>query len=60
MDWWDNVGGMYQFFSDTPALAVDMALKGPQTDFGYTLAYGLQNTPVSLDVYPSDTQTYGG
>jgi hypothetical protein len=60
MDFWNNIGAMYQFFPDTPALAVDMALKGPQTDVGYALAYGLQNTQTPLDVYPADTQTLAG
>lgn len=60
MDFWDRVGAMYQFFNDTPALAHDMALKGPQSDFGYSLAYGLQNTSAPIDVYPADTQTLAG
>lgn len=60
MDWWDRVGAMYQFLNDTPALAKDMALKGPQSDFAYTLAYALQNTGAPIDVYPADSQTLAG
>lgn len=60
MDWWNNLGAMYEFFNDTPALAHDMAIKGPQTDFAYDLAYGLQSTTTPLDVYPADTQTLAG
>lgn len=60
MEWADRLGAMYQFFPDTPAVAVDMALRSQPDDFAYTLAYGLQNTPTNLDVYPADTQTYGG
>jgi hypothetical protein len=44
------------FFGDTaPALAVDMAMNGPNSDFvGYDLAYGLQATASPIDVYPTD------
>lgn len=59
MEWADRLGAMYQFFNSTPALAADMAHNGPQDDFAYTLAYGLQNTPVPLNVYPVDTATAG-
>lgn len=57
MDWWDRMGAMSQFFNDTPALAHDMAVNGPPNDFAYQLAYGLQNTPTPLDVYPVDSAT---
>ena len=60
MEWADRLGDMYNFFSSTPALAVDMGLRTNQSDFAYTLAYGLQNTSTPLNVYPADTQTYGG
>lgn len=50
---------MYQFLNDTPALAKDMALHGPQTDMAYAMAYGLQNTSTNIDVYPADSQTLG-
>lgn len=60
MEWWQRVGSMYQFFNDVPALAHDMALKGPQSDFAYSLAYALQNTSADIDVYPADTQTLAG
>lgn len=60
MEFWNRIGAMYQFLNDTPALAKDMALKGPQSDFGYTLAYALQNTQAPIDVYPSDSQTLAG
>lgn len=60
MDFWDRIGAMYQFLNDTPALAHDMATKGPQNDLAYSLAYGLQATSTPLDVYPSDSQTLAG
>jgi hypothetical protein len=60
MEWADRLGAMYQFFNETPALAHDMAINGPQNDFAYTLAYGLQNASADIDVYPADTQTLAG
>lgn len=60
MDWWDRLGAMSMFLGQTPALAHDMAVHGPQTDLGYDLAYGLQATATPLDAYPADTQTMGG
>jgi hypothetical protein len=54
MDWWTQVGNYVSFMGDTPALAVDMALHGPNADhIGYDLAYGLQSTPTAIDVYPN-------
>lgn len=60
MEWFDRLGAMYQFLNDTPALAHDMTVRGPQNDFGYTLAYAMQNTSAPIDVYPADTQTLAG
>jgi hypothetical protein len=55
VDWWQQVGNMVGFMSETPALAVDMALHGPNADHvGYDLAFGLQATAMPLDVYPSE------
>ncbi|MEU3522335.1 hypothetical protein AB0E62_00405 [Streptomyces sp. NPDC038707] len=55
MDWWTQIGNYASFFSDTPALAVDMALHGPNPSYvGYDLAYGLQASPTAIDVYPPD------
>ncbi|MEV7814251.1 hypothetical protein AB0P05_26525 [Streptomyces flaveolus] len=55
MNWWTQIGNYASFFGDTPALAVDMALHGPNADFvGYGLAYGLQASPTPIDVYPPD------
>ncbi|MEW2498362.1 hypothetical protein AB0942_33245 [Streptomyces nodosus] len=60
MDWWDQVGNMADMFPDTPALAVDMALHGPDADFiGYGLAYGLQSTATPIDVYPDESSPAG-
>jgi hypothetical protein len=56
VDWWQSVGNMVDFFGDTPALAVDMALNGANPDHvGYDLAFGLQAAPTPIDVYPSET-----
>lgn len=53
MDWFDQLGNMVRLFPDSPALAVDMALNGADPDtVGYGLAYGLQVTPTTFDVYP--------
>ena len=55
MDWWDSIGNMMGFMGDTPALAVDMALHGPNPDHvGYDLAFGLQASATPIDVYPSE------
>lgn len=56
MDWWQTIGNYMNFFGDTaPALAVDMALNGPNANHvGYALAYGLQATPTAIDLYPSE------
>jgi hypothetical protein len=60
MGWWTQVGNYVSFFGDTPALAVDMALHGPEANFlGYDLAYGLQGTPTPIDVYPDETSPAG-
>lgn len=59
MEWVDRMGAMYQFLG-IPAMAKDMALHGPQSDFAYSLAYGLQNTSTDIDVYPADAQTLAG
>lgn len=60
MEWFDRFGAMAQFLGDTPALAHDMALKGPQSDLVYSLAFALQNTQAPIDVYPADSQTLAG
>lgn len=55
MDWFTRLGNMAAFFPDTPALAWDFAMNGPNADLaGYGLAYSLQATPESIDVYPSE------
>jgi hypothetical protein len=60
MEWWNRIGNYASFFGDTPALAVDMALHGPEANFlGYDLAYGLQGSPTPIDVYPSDSGMAG-
>lgn len=60
MDWFTRLGGMYQLLNDTPALAGDFAVRGPQSDLAYGLAYATQNTSADIDVYPADTQTLAG
>jgi hypothetical protein len=55
MDWWETLGNYASFFGDTPALAFDMAMNGPNANYvGYGLAYGLQATATPIDVYPSE------
>lgn len=55
IDWWDQIGNYTTFFGDTPALAIDMALNGPNADHvGYDLSYGLQSSQTPIDVYPSE------
>lgn len=60
MEWVDRVGAMYSFFNGYPPLAHDMGTHGPQSDFAYALAYGLQNTATDLNPYPADSQTLAG
>lgn len=56
MNWWQQIGNYVSFFGDTPALAVDMALDGPNADHvGYDLAFGLQAASTPIDVYPSES-----
>ncbi|MFF9268625.1 hypothetical protein [Streptomyces rochei] len=53
MGWWTTLGNYMDFFADTPALAVDMALNGPNAEHvGYGLAFGMQASPTAVDVYP--------
>lgn len=53
MDWWNQVGNYVSMLPDTPALGVDFALHGPNPSYvGYDLAYGLQASPTTIDVYP--------
>lgn len=60
MDWWTTLGNYVSFFGQTPALAVDMALHGPNANHvGYDLAYGLQVTPTAIDVYPPEDSFAG-
>lgn len=55
MDWWETLGNYVGFFGDTPALAVDMALHGPNANHvGYDLAFGLQAASTPIDVYPPE------
>jgi hypothetical protein len=56
VDWFQTLGNYVDLFPDTPALAVDMALHGPNANHvGYGLAFGMQATPTEIDVYPSET-----
>lgn len=55
MEWWTQVGNYLNFFDETPALAVDMALHGPNSGYvGYDLAFGLQASVTPIDVYPQE------
>lgn len=55
MDWWNQIGNYLGFFDETPALAVDMALNGPNAGVvGYDLAFGLQAARTPIDIYPSE------
>jgi hypothetical protein len=56
VNWWTTLGNYLSFFDDTPALAYDMAMGGPNANHvGYDLAFGLQATSAPIDVYPSET-----
>lgn len=58
MDWWQNLGGYAQFFGNTPALAVDFAVHGPNPDLmGYNAAYALQTTQAQINLYESGQGT---
>lgn len=55
MNWWSQFGNYLSFLDDTPALAFDLAMDGPNANYvGYDLAFGLQAAKTPLDVYPSD------
>lgn len=55
MGWWTQFGNYLSFFDETPALAFDMALNGPNPGHvGYDLAFGLQAARTPIDVYPSE------
>lgn len=55
MNWWTTLGNYISFFEETPALAVDFALHGPNANhIGYGLAYGVQGTATPIDVYPTE------
>jgi hypothetical protein len=55
VNWWTQIGNYVTFFGETPALAVDMALNGPNANHvGYDLAFGLQAAATPIDVYPSE------
>jgi len=59
MDFWNQIGNYATFFPDTPALAVDMALNGPNANHvGYDLAYGLQASQTAVDVYPAEDSSF--
>lgn len=61
MEWWQDMGAMLQLMPETPALAVDMTLNGPQYHpFGLSLAYNMQNSPTGLEVYPPEGMTFPG
>lgn len=52
---------MLQFMPDTPALAFDMSVNGPQhAPFKYSLAYNMQNSPAGLEIYPPTEGTFPG
>jgi len=55
MEWFQDLGVNLQFMPDTPALAFDMTVNGPQhAPFKYSLAYNMQNSPTPLNMYPQD------
>ena len=52
MDWWDTVGAYAQLFPDAPALAVDMATRGPNPDvMGINSAAAVQASPIPFTLY---------
>lgn len=53
MGWWNQLSAYAMFLGDTPALAADMALRGPEGDHGFYLANSMQRTAAPLDVYPA-------
>lgn len=55
MEWWQEFGATLQFMPDSPALAFDMTVNGPQYHpFALSLAYNMQNSPTALNVYPPE------
>jgi len=60
MDWWENMGTYAMGMGQFPALASDMALRGPQGDFGYTLMHLMNKSATPIDVYPPDEANLAG
>lgn len=60
MDWWNDLGAYSMILNPAPALAVDMATKGPRGDLGFHLANSIQRTPADLDVYPPAEMDFTG
>jgi hypothetical protein len=59
MEWFNELGNMLGFMPDHPALAFDMATKGPGSHaFGLTLADSMQGTQAPLDVYPQGPMSF--
>jgi hypothetical protein len=55
MDWFNRLGSYYMFLSSAPALAMDLALNGPNADrLGYALANSVNATSAEFDPYPSE------
>ncbi|KUJ70804.1 hypothetical protein ACZ90_00340 [Streptomyces albus subsp. albus] len=60
MDWFTHLGNMAALIPDSPGLAWDFALLGAEPDLvGYDLAYGLQATPTSINLYPAEETPLG-
>lgn len=60
MDWFEALGAYYMAMPDTPALAVDMAVNGPDSGLGMGLTYSMLSTESEIEPYPPDELDFGG
>jgi len=62
MEWFNTLGNYAAFFPDSPALAVDMTTNHNMSHdyLGLPLAYGAQDTPSPIEVYPPDNPLMEG
>lgn len=52
MDWFTDLGAYAQFFPNAPALAMDMATRGPNIDMGGAdAAHAVQSSQIPMPLY---------
>lgn len=59
-EWFADMGAYFMAFPDAPGLAVDMALSGPPSPLGYSLAANMIGTSSEIEIYPPDENSFEG